>query len=269
VHLIRLAVLFAIVVLGACSTDSAPTRRQAARGSAGKKTEDSAGGSVDLGGTGAYQPGILTAVGSVTGTVTLAGSAPLDTVPSGAERTLCGKDPQTAPPSESDFSNSVVWIANVRTGKAPPIEKRVELASEHCLLDPHVQAAVVGTAVNIFNDDQLLHKLVFTRLGTHDTLTVVPFFNIGQMVASDRLATAPGIVEVRCVQHPWTRGYLAVFDHPYFAVTRKDGGFSIDSLPPGTYTMMVWHEGALKPAEQQVQIVAGQTARTALTIAVK
>lgn len=268
-YLIRLAVLFAIVVLGACSTDAAPNKRAAARANAGKKLEDSAGGSIDLGKTGAYQPGALAAVGSVTGTITLAGSAPPDTVPGGADQALCGKDAQAAPPGATDYSNSVVWIANAATGKAPPVEKRVELSSEHCILDPHVQAVVVGTAVNIFNDDKLLHKLVFTRLGTHDTLTVVPFFNLGQMVASDRLATAPGIVEVRCVQHPWTRGYLAVFDHPYFAVTRKDGGFSIDSLPPGTYTLMVWHEGATKPVEQQVHIVAGQSAKADLSIAVK
>src|SRR4029077_11174848 len=114
----------------------------------------------------------------------------------GAAEALCGKDPQSAPPGANDYSHSVVWIAKVTTGKAPPVEKRLELSSEHCILDPHVQAAVVGTAVNIFNDDKLLHKLVFTRLAKHDTLTVVPFFNIGQMVASDRLAMEPGIVEV-------------------------------------------------------------------------
>jgi hypothetical protein len=33
-----------------------------------------------------------------------------------------------------------------------------------------------------------------------------------------------------------------VFDHPYFAVTSRDGSFSIDSIPPGTYTLYVWHE---------------------------
>ena len=79
--------------------------------------------------------------------------------------------------------------------------------------------------------------------------SVIMFRQNGQAVASERLAKRPALVEVRCTHHPWMRAYMAVFDHPYFAVTRKDGGFTIDSLPPGTYTMMVWHEGAAKPTE--------------------
>jgi hypothetical protein len=164
------------------------------------------------------------------------------------------------------YANTLVWIANVKTGKALPIEKRADLSSERCLLDPRVQGVVVGTTVNIVNDDKLLHKLIYTKLGTHDTLTITPFFNAGQMVASERLAKTPGIVEVRCVQHPWTRGYIAVFAHPYFAVTENNGSFKIDSLPPGTYKMMVWREGMSKPMEQQIQVTAGGLAKVDLTM---
>jgi hypothetical protein len=47
---------------------------------------------------------------------------------------------------------------------------------------------------------------------------------------------------VRDVQHPWTRAYLAVFDHPYFAVTGNGGTFTIDGVPPGKYKLNAWHE---------------------------
>jgi hypothetical protein len=92
------------------------------------------------------------------------------------------------------------------------------------------------------------------------------FFNVGQVVASERLAKEPGIVEVRCTQHPWTHGYIAVFDHPYFAVTDDDGSFKMDSLPPGTYKMMVWHEGMAKPVEQQVQVGPNGAAKVDLSV---
>jgi hypothetical protein len=164
-------------------------------------------------------------------------------------------------------SNAVVWIAGVKTGKQLPVEKRADLSSVKCALDPRVQAVVVGTTMNVYNEDRLLHTLIFTG-STRDTLTKMPFFNNGQMVASERLATKPGIVEVRCALHQWTHGYIAVFDHPYFAVTDANGAFTIDSLAPGRYKMLVWHEGMTQPVAQQIQVAANGTAKVDLAIRV-
>jgi hypothetical protein len=36
--------------------------------------------------------------------------------------------------------------------------------------------------------------------------------------------------------------WAAVLTHPYYAVTGKDGKFSIPNLPPGTYEIEAWHE---------------------------
>src|SRR5581483_2919938 len=141
--------------------------------------------------------------------------------------------------------------------KPIPNDKREDLTIDHCQLDPRVQAMVVGSTVDVENEDKLIHRFVFTRAGTHDTLTVMPFFNVAQLVASERLAKAPGIVDIQCAVHPWEHGYIAVLDQPYFAVTADDGTFKIDSLPPGSYKMMVWHDGMAKPVEQQVQVAAG------------
>ena len=52
-------------------------------------------------------------------------------------------------------------------------------------------------------------------------------------------------------QHPWQRAYLGVMVHPFFAVTDEFGRFQISGLPPGSYTLVVWHE---KLGEQQVEI---------------
>ena len=129
-----------------------------------------------------------------------------------------------------------------------------------------MQGTIVGSTVNVFNDDHALHTLVFLDAMSGDTLQRMPFFNEGQVVASETLAKRPGIVEVHCLQHPWTRGYIAVFDDPYFAVTEADGGFKIDSLPPGTYTVNVWHEGMKHALAQRVTIGAGGSAKLDLAI---
>jgi hypothetical protein len=252
------AALLATLVAAACSSDS-PSARGATPSSktpkaAAHKTDDSAAGNVDLG-SGKYRPNYaLGATGSVRGTIKL--EAPSRPDSSVASR-MCGSKAAAA---SREKPGALVWIVGIASGKRLPIEKRAELSSEDCLVYPPVQAAVVGTTFNVFNDDKTLHKFAFTRADTHDTLTVMEFFNEGQVVASEKLAKTSGIVEIRCAQHPWTRGYIAVFDHPYFDVTDAAGRFAIDSIPPGTYTVMVWRDGMEKPEPHRVQIAAGGAA---------
>jgi hypothetical protein len=35
---------------------------------------------------------------------------------------------------------------------------------------------------------------------------------------------------------------ILVLDHPYFAMPDVDGSFTIPNVPPGTYTIVGWHE---------------------------
>ena len=43
--------------------------------------------------------------------------------------------------------------------------------------------------------------------------------------------------------HPWMRAYAWVFDHPYFAITKEDGTFTIPRVPAGVEVhVMAWHE---------------------------
>lgn len=250
------AVLLACLA-AACSKEAAPAKTRA---SAPAKTRDSAAGSVDLAGP-AYTPGPMSAIGSLSGTIRLDGVARVDSVPATTEK-VCETKPAKAPAASANgLSDVIVWIGDAKTGKELPVEKRIELSSEKCLLDPRVQGAISGSTVNVFNDDKSIHKLSFISASSGDTLQRMEFFNDGQVVASEVLAKKAGIVEVRCQQHPWTRAYLAVFDHPYFAVTENDGKFKIDSLPPGQYTVNIWHEGMKQPMSQKVQIAAGGEAK--------
>ena len=222
--------------------------------------QDSSAGSLDLGSS-SYQPGQLGAIGTVAGTVTLDGSAATqEVVTVTKDQRVCGLSAPGAfeTNAKRQLSDAIVWIADVKTGKTMPIDKRVTVSSEDCQIDPRVQATINSATVNVFNDDRLLHTIVFLRPGTNDTLLKLPFFNVGQVVPTEKLAKMSGIIEVRCVQHPWTHGYIAVFDHPYFAVTESDGSYNIDSLPPGRYRMMVWHEGMTQPVERKVKVEEGR-----------
>jgi hypothetical protein len=54
------------------------------------------------------------------------------------------------------------------------------------------------------------------------------------------------------------RSYVAVFKHPYFVVTGKDGSFDLSNLPPGTYTVKAWQE-KLGTVTQTITIGANET----------
>ena len=47
---------------------------------------------------------------------------------------------------------------------------------------------------------------------------------------------------VFCDIHSHMSAYILVFNHPFFAVTDDDGRYAIPSVPPGTYTLLVWSE---------------------------
>jgi hypothetical protein len=50
------------------------------------------------------------------------------------------------------------------------------------------------------------------------------------------------MIPVKCNIHSWMHAYIGVTDNPYYAVSARDGTFTIPNLPPGTYTLSVWHE---------------------------
>ena len=81
----------------------------------------------------------------------------------------------------------------------------------------------------------------------------------------DRVLDKPAELEVTCQLHPWSKAYILVFDHPYFATTSSTGAFSIDDIPPGTYHVRAWHP-SLGLSDQTVTIVAGQPASLALKL---
>jgi WD40 repeat protein len=66
----------------------------------------------------------------------------------------------------------------------------------------------------------------------------------------------PEIIPLKCNQHPWEKSYIGVFPNPFFAVSDKDGSYTIEGLPPGRYTIVAWHEG-FGGTEQTIEITIG------------
>jgi hypothetical protein len=147
-----------------------------------------------------------------------------------------------------------------------PLEKRVEIESDHCVLVPRVQIALTGGAINVLaHDDDFRQHLRFLAGGEAAPRASILLGSHEQVIPTELPVKSPGLVIVRDADHSWVRGYIAVFDQPYATVTKADGSFTIDQVPPGTYTLVAWHERTGR-TEQKVTVAAGAAAKVAVSL---
>jgi hypothetical protein len=209
----------------------------------------------------------VTAGGSITGTVDFDGTAPVAAIirPT-SDQNVCGNSivQKNVALAGTRVGGAVVWLTDIRSGKAFPMERRAELTNDGCTLDPYVQAISTNSTLNVSNDDRTLHTNRFINVGTGQITGIAPFNDDGEVVPVDRFKE-PAEIEVACEQHPWTHAWIAVLDHPYFAQTSASGAFTIDGIPAGKYRVRAWHP-ALGFTDDSVTVNAGQQTTVAFRI---
>lgn len=192
----------------------------------------------------------------ITGKVKLNGTPPPEKPISPG--TLCGPTPKTLATrfyvvgTDSGLANVFVYIKNPPTGKKynPPTETAL-LDQVNCEYQPYIMAIMTNQKLNIKNSDPFMHN-VNTSSSAHPSHR----FNIGQTIKgleSAKTFDKPELpVKFLCNVHNWMFAYVGVFDHPYYAVTDKDGKFTLPSdLPAGKYTLVAKH---MKAGEKTQEI---------------
>ncbi|HEX5437693.1 MAG TPA: carboxypeptidase regulatory-like domain-containing protein [Gemmatimonadaceae bacterium] len=205
--------------------------------------------------------------GGVTGTVTVHSGVLRDTVVQViGDRDVCGARRSVPLVDEHGgrVGHVVVWLTDARRGKALSRARRFDLSTEQCALDPRIQAVTVNGTLDLFNADPAIHRTRFVRAHTGATIALVTETDAGQVVPVRSVLDQPGLVEVRCDMHPHTRGWIRVFDQPYFDVTDSHGRFALSDVPPGTYHLAAW-QPRLGMRTQTVTVRAGEA--TQVTIA--
>jgi hypothetical protein len=206
--------------------------------------------------------------GRITGVVEFDGAFPADTVIQlTPEQTGCGQSvvDHRVERNGNRVSGAIVWITDIREGKALPIEKRFEIENEDCVILPRAQAVTTGGTLNVLSADVAMHTNRIVNVGTGELQALAPFNDNGQVVPFDKILTKPEELEITCELHPWTRAYVVVLDHPYFATSGQSGDFSIDGIPPGTYHLRAWHP-VLGLVDQAVTVTAGGSANVSMKL---
>lgn len=192
----------------------------------------------------AYETITVTNGGTIQGVVKLVGPAP--TVPpikTTKNQDYCGnsiENPLYVVGKDGGLKNVEVFLKGIEKGKANP-GGTITLMNEHCMFQPRVQGSNVGQQIKIASDDPILHN---THPQNNDTSATI--YNIALpfkgFSVTKPLPSTPELIRVKCDAHEWMRAWIWEFDHPYYATTDADGHFEIKDVPPGTYTVVAWHE---------------------------
>jgi hypothetical protein len=193
----------------------------------------------------AYEAVTVTDGGTIKGKVVFAGTPPpkKKVIPT-KDKEACGSGvrevDQIVLRPDKAVQEAVVYLKQIDKGKAwekpakPPAIDNVK-----CDFVPHVQVIPAGD-VEIVNSDPVLHN-------THGFLGKATVFNVALPNQGQRIAKPlkkPGMVRVECDAHGWMLGWIYVAETPYYAVSAKDGGFTLTNVPPGSYTLVAWQEYA-------------------------
>lgn len=112
------------------------------------------------------------------------------------------------------------------------------LDQKGCEFFPYIQGMHQDQTLEIKSSDPVGHNVRYT-----------PFTNppLNRMMAAGdqmdvKLEAERRPIMVACDIHPWMKAYIAVFDHPFFAISGKDGEFEIHGVPAGSQNLVVWQE---------------------------
>jgi plastocyanin len=198
----------------------------------------------------------------IRGTVRFEGKAPQAKAISMAADPSCAKQ-HTSPvmaqevmaDEKGDLENVIVFVSEgLGDGRFDPPAQPAVVEQKGCMYLPHVLALRANQPLQIVNDDSTSHNIHPVPANNREwNKAEPPGAKMEETFAREEIA-----IPVKCNVHPWMRGYIAVFKHPFFAVTGKDGGFDLSNLPPGTYTIKAWHE-KLGTSTQKMTINANET----------
>jgi plastocyanin len=136
------------------------------------------------------------------------------------------------------LQNVVVYISAGVPDETPPPTQAVSIVQKGCQYLPHIVPIVVNQELKIVNEDTTSHNI-------HPLAKINREWNKSQLPGMPPFSEKfdkPEFIPVKCNVHAWMHGTFAVLKNSHYAVSGRDGRFTLPNLPPGKYTVTAWHE---------------------------
>jgi Carboxypeptidase regulatory-like domain len=202
--------------------------------------------------------------GKITGTVKISGTAPHMRGIDMSKDPYCAKAHASDPAhmqnvvagSGGGLEYVVLYLSEGLTGgalTAVPSEVPV-FDQKGCMYTPHVLAMDVNQKFKVTTSDQTTHNI---HPNPNPMTGNIPWNQSQPPGAApiEKSWKAAEMIPVQCNIHPWMHGYFAVVKGPY-ATTDESGAYTINNVPPGSYTVTAWQED-LGTQTAKVTVAAG------------
>jgi len=138
----------------------------------------------------------------------------------------------------NNLQNVLIWIKDVNyNGPIPDNNKIIDQIG--CIYKPHIVGIMKNQELLIKNSDATLHNV-------HSYSKKNNSFNFAMPKVVKEKKTiftkAEDPFPIKCDVHPWMKSWVAVFDHPYYAITDENGDYVIENIPEGEYTVVAFQE---------------------------
>ncbi len=214
----------------------------------------------------AYETVDVTVAGTIVGTVKLQGKAPVrKKIKVTRNKEVCGKETKLTESlmvgSNGGIKNAVLYLSGINKGKKFEVSSPLQIDQRGCQFRPHISIIPAGKSFDLINSDGILHNF-------RTNSTKNPILNKAQPKFKKKLKikiNKPEIIRANCDVHEWMNAWLVVAEHPYYALTDGSGAFKITAVPPGTYTIQLWHE-TLGQQTLKIAVKAGEQTKAAFEL---
>ncbi len=201
--------------------------------------------------------------GKITGTVKLSGTAPHMKGIDMSKDPYCVKANATPQHLETVVAGASGGLENVvlYISDGLPASALAEAATnvpvfdqKNCMYTPHVLAMDVNQKFKVTTSDQTTHNI---HPNPNPMTGNIPW-NQSQPTGAppvEKSWKTAEVIPVQCNIHPWMHGWFVVVKGPY-ATTDSNGSFTINGVPPGSYTVTAWQED-LGTQTAKVTVAAG------------
>lgn len=177
---------------------------------------------------------------------------------------VCGSGVRVVPLVRTNgggLLDSVVFLDKVKEGKAFPKDlDKLTIDQKSCEFLPYLSVMKNEGMLQATNSDPVLHNMHTYELIGKARRTVINVSQPDMGVVSKKIKLRKGAgMKVECDAHDFMHAFVFVARNPYFAVVNEHGEFEIADVPPGKYTIKVWH-GFLGEKKGKVEVSANGAA---------